>query len=144
MLLADEDDARQVLPRAIDETPIEDDDSDEEAGYLMPEPDDDPDYGFSGEAEIFQKNGPNSGRAVSGGCGQTSGLSRPNELRSARQAKWRPTARTPCFFRGSSGSVQTAKINHRDKLARSISSPAFLLRVEVRPPHFWCPARFDG
>ena len=53
MLLADKDNARQVLPRAIDETPIEDDDSDEEAGYLMPEPDDDPDYGFSGEAEDF-------------------------------------------------------------------------------------------
>ncbi len=53
MLLADKDNARQVLPRAIDETPIEDDDSDEEAGYLMPEPDDDPEYGFSGEAEDF-------------------------------------------------------------------------------------------
>ena len=30
VLLADKDNARQVLPRAIDETPIEDDDSDEE------------------------------------------------------------------------------------------------------------------
>ena len=67
VLLADKDSARQVLPRAIDETPIEDDDSEEEAGYLMPEPDDDPDYGFSGEAEDFPEEWTESGRAVSGG-----------------------------------------------------------------------------
>ncbi len=53
VLLSDRDNTRQVLPRAIDETPIEDDDSDEEAGYLMPEPDNDPDYRFSAEAEDF-------------------------------------------------------------------------------------------
>ena len=53
IFLVDKDGRRQALPRAIDETPIEDDNAEEEAGYLMPEPDNDPEYGFAGEADDF-------------------------------------------------------------------------------------------
>ncbi len=53
VILVDKDGTRQALPRAIDETPIEDENTVEEAGYLMPEPHNDPDYSFSGEAEDF-------------------------------------------------------------------------------------------
>ena len=52
VVLTDEDGAQIALPRPIDETPI-DDDSGSEAGYLMPEPENDPEYGFSGEPEDF-------------------------------------------------------------------------------------------
>ena len=38
----------QVFPRPIDETPLEDAEDEEEAGYLMPEPQGDTDYGFTG------------------------------------------------------------------------------------------------
>lgn len=51
--LVQKDAARHVLPRPIDETPIEDDGSEDQAGYLMPEPENDPDYSFAGEAEDF-------------------------------------------------------------------------------------------
>ena len=53
VVLVDEEGVSRCLPRPIDETPIVDDDSDEEAGYLMPEPENDPDYRFAGEAEDF-------------------------------------------------------------------------------------------
>ena len=53
VFLVDNDGVRQALPRAIDETPIEDDNADEQAGYLMPEPENDPDYSFAGEADDF-------------------------------------------------------------------------------------------
>lgn len=53
VFLVDNNGVRQALPRAIDETPIEDDNADEQAGYLMPEPENDPDYSFAGEADDF-------------------------------------------------------------------------------------------
>lgn len=63
VLLVDKNGPRHLVPRAIDETPIEDEDSDEQAGYLMPEPANDPDYTFAGEAEDFPEEwtefGPN-------------------------------------------------------------------------------------
>ncbi len=53
VFLVDNEGARQALPRAIDETPIEDENADEEAGYLMPEPENDQDYGFAGDVDDF-------------------------------------------------------------------------------------------
>jgi Lhr-like helicase len=53
VVLTVEDGAHHALPRPIDEAPIDDDDSPDEAGYLMPEPDHDPDYQFAGEPEDF-------------------------------------------------------------------------------------------
>lgn len=44
---------RCAVPRSIDDTPIEDSDSDEQAGYLMPEPSNDPDFEFDGKPEGF-------------------------------------------------------------------------------------------
>jgi hypothetical protein len=51
VVLADDGGTRRVLPRPIDEAPIEDADGEEEAGYLMPEPEEDPDYAFTGAPE---------------------------------------------------------------------------------------------
>lgn len=53
VVLVEKEGARQVLPRPIDETPIEENGSEEQAGYLMPEPADDTDYSFSGEGDDF-------------------------------------------------------------------------------------------
>ena len=39
----------EFVPRSIDDTPLEDSDTDEVAGYLMPEPENDPEYSFGGE-----------------------------------------------------------------------------------------------
>jgi Lhr-like helicase len=46
--LANDGGVLHVIPRPIDETPIEDGDGGDEAGYLMPDPKDDPDYSFGG------------------------------------------------------------------------------------------------
>jgi Lhr-like helicase len=44
---------RHVLPRDIDETPLEDPDSGEKPGYLMPEPQDDDEFSFAGAVEDY-------------------------------------------------------------------------------------------
>jgi Lhr-like helicase len=53
VVLTDQDGAHMALPRPIDETPLDNDDSPDEAGYLMPEPVLDADYRFAGEPEDF-------------------------------------------------------------------------------------------
>jgi hypothetical protein len=53
VVLTDEDGAHLARPRPIDEAPLDSDDSPDEAGYLMPEPDQDPEYRFTGEPEDF-------------------------------------------------------------------------------------------
>jgi len=53
VVLVDDDGVRRAIPRSIDETPLEDADLDEEAGYLMPEPDHDSEYGFTGVPEDY-------------------------------------------------------------------------------------------
>jgi hypothetical protein len=49
---------RLVLPRDIDETPLEDPDSAEKPGYLMPEPENDQNYSFTGAPERLTQNKP--------------------------------------------------------------------------------------
>ena len=51
--LVDDEGVRRAIPRSIDEVPLEDTDSDEEAGYLMPEPGNDKEYGFTGAPEDY-------------------------------------------------------------------------------------------
>lgn len=51
--LADYEGVRCALPRSIDETPVDDADTDDEAGYLMPVPEDNP---FSGAPEDFPED----------------------------------------------------------------------------------------
>jgi Lhr-like helicase len=46
----------RVLPRPIDETPLDDTDSGEQAGYLMPEPECDADYMFTGALEDYPED----------------------------------------------------------------------------------------
>jgi superfamily II DNA/RNA helicase len=68
VVLTDDDGAHVALPRPIDETPLDNDDSPDEAGYLMPEPEHDPEYRFTGEAEDFPDEwtevGPGGARRV--------------------------------------------------------------------------------
>jgi Domain of unknown function (DUF1998)/Helicase conserved C-terminal domain len=44
---------RRLLPRDIDETPLDDPDSGENPGYLMPEPDNDANFSFTGAPEDY-------------------------------------------------------------------------------------------
>lgn len=46
----------RVLPRAIDEPPLDDAEEAEQAGYLMPEPQRDPEYAFSGAVEDYPED----------------------------------------------------------------------------------------
>ncbi|HEY8594855.1 MAG TPA: DEAD/DEAH box helicase [Devosiaceae bacterium] len=51
--LANKEGMVRALPRSIDDTPIEDDDEADVAGYLMPIPVDDPDFAFFGQPEDY-------------------------------------------------------------------------------------------
>ena len=61
-----------MLPRDIDETPLDDPDSGEKPGYLMPEPQNDDDFSFAGavddvradDANYIQKKRREAGRRV--------------------------------------------------------------------------------
>jgi Lhr-like helicase len=53
VVLAEEGGVRRVLPRDIDETPLDDSDSGEKPGYLMPEPEEDPSFSFTGAPEDY-------------------------------------------------------------------------------------------
>ena len=61
--MVDEDGHRKFLPRNIDDTPIQDEDDDEVAGYLCPVPNEDPKFIFNGELESY----PESWREERGG-----------------------------------------------------------------------------
>ena len=56
VVLAVEEGAQCVLPRDIDDTPLDDPDSTERPGYLMPEPENDADFTFKGELEDFPED----------------------------------------------------------------------------------------
>lgn len=56
VILRTEEGKHVVLPRDIDETPLDDADSAERPGYLMPEPDKDDDFSFKGELEDYPED----------------------------------------------------------------------------------------
>jgi Lhr-like helicase len=56
VILAEKGGMRQVLPRDIDETPLDDADAVEKPGYLMPEPVNDPDFTFTGAVEDYPED----------------------------------------------------------------------------------------
>ena len=56
VVLVQDGGVNRVLPRPIDEAPLEDTEDGEEAGYLMPEPQGDPDYGFTGAIEDYPED----------------------------------------------------------------------------------------
>jgi hypothetical protein len=56
VVIAVEDGIHRVLPRDIDDTPLEDPDSAERPGYLMPEPENDAEFTFKGELEDFPED----------------------------------------------------------------------------------------
>lgn len=53
VVLVEEGGVRKILPRDIDETPLEDAGSSEKPGYLMPEPENDDGYSFTGKPEDY-------------------------------------------------------------------------------------------
>jgi hypothetical protein len=53
VVLALQEGGLRALPRSIDELPLDDGDKAERAGYLMPEPLDDPDFTFDGTPEQY-------------------------------------------------------------------------------------------
>jgi len=54
--LVDEDGTLRAIPRPIDEAPLQDENSEEEAGYIMPEPVGDADYVFRGELDDYPED----------------------------------------------------------------------------------------
>jgi hypothetical protein len=59
--LASDETGRHALPRPIDETPLDDSDKGEQAGYLMPEPQGDADFTFEGRPEDYPEDWTESG-----------------------------------------------------------------------------------
>jgi Lhr-like helicase len=53
VVLGIEDGVNSVLPRDIDDTPLDDPDSADRSGYLMPEPDKDSEFAFKGDLDDF-------------------------------------------------------------------------------------------
>src|SRR3546814_8167614 len=51
VIVSNDSGVQRVFPRPIDETPVEDEDSLDEAGYLMPEPEKEADYTFDGQQD---------------------------------------------------------------------------------------------
>ncbi len=70
VLLVQDGGVTRILPRPIDEAPLEDTEDGEEAGYLMPEPQGDPDYAFTGALEDYPEDwlepGPKGGIRLRG------------------------------------------------------------------------------
>jgi hypothetical protein len=64
--LVDDNGTLRAIPRPIDEAPLEDADSEEEAGYIMPEPVEDPEYGFRGELIRFSRRAGGLSRRLAG------------------------------------------------------------------------------
>jgi len=56
VVLVDEEGTLRAVPRPIDEAPVDGADSDHEAGYVMPEPIDDPGFEFRGEVEDYPED----------------------------------------------------------------------------------------
>jgi superfamily II DNA/RNA helicase len=56
VVLTVEDGVQYVLPREIDDTPLDDADGAERSGYLMPEPENDAEFTFKGELEDFPED----------------------------------------------------------------------------------------
>jgi Lhr-like helicase len=67
--LANDEEKRRFIPRSIDDTPVEDADDDLQPGYLMPEPESDTEFDFTGDAadypEEWQEQGPSGLRLKS-------------------------------------------------------------------------------
>jgi hypothetical protein len=62
VVVVEEGGVRRVLPRDIDETPLDDAASSDEPGYLMPEPVNDEEYLFTGAPEDYPEEWLDSGR----------------------------------------------------------------------------------
>lgn len=62
VVLVEDDGTRHVLPRDIDETPFDDAASSDKPGYLMPEPENDDDFSFTGAVEDYPEEWLDSGR----------------------------------------------------------------------------------
>ena len=56
VMLVQDGEMTRVLPRPIDEPPLDDAEDTEQAGYLMSEPRGDPDYGFTGALEDYPED----------------------------------------------------------------------------------------
>jgi Lhr-like helicase len=62
VVLVEEGGVKRILPRDIDETPLDDAAASDKPGYLMPEPENDEDYSFTGAAEDYPEDWLDSGR----------------------------------------------------------------------------------
>jgi hypothetical protein len=56
VVLLEDSGVTRILPRPIDEAPLEDPEEGEQSGYLMPEPQDDADYRFTGALEDYPED----------------------------------------------------------------------------------------
>ena len=128
--------ADEIVPRSIDDTPIEDSDSSELAGYLMPEPTNDPEFVFGGDPadypEEWQEQGP-------------SGLRLRSDKRkfAPRQLFVEATGTRRSQMAASAGSslesfvsASPAVIFRQGRLASSTNWRAFLLRAAARRQRF--------
>jgi hypothetical protein len=68
VVITEEAGMRRVLPRDIDETPLDDPDSAEKPGYLMPEPENDEAYSFTGARKTIRRNGLRRLATAASGC----------------------------------------------------------------------------
>ena len=145
VILVEDGGVTQVLPRPIDETPLEDTEDGEQAGYLMPEPQGDPDYAIhrrlGGLPRGLARGRPEGRHAASRATGA---VSRHGKLPSilAEQSGQPEVERGSCL--ASSASAPRARISRQARHARSTSSRAYRQRGGAPRRPYWCRALCAG
>jgi hypothetical protein len=133
VVLAEEGGLTRVLPRPIDETPIDDAEEGVQAGYLTPDRKGDDDFGFTGAVQDYPEDWLETGAVPCSGKSRSipvEPLGPPEFERGSRRA--------------SSSSARPARISRRARRARSTSSRACRRRGGALRRPCWCRVHCVG
>jgi len=143
VVITEEAGMRRVLPRDIDETPLEDADSAEKPGYLMLEPENDENFSFTGAAEDYPEEWTETARNGSVRLRSDRRRYAAQQLTVDASGAVGTTGRRAWFMPGKFR-LCPAAISQRCRPARSTNWRACRPRAAVRPRRCSCPARCTG
>ena len=140
IVLSDRDGVRKALPRPIDEPPLDDEDSGDQAGYLMPEPVNDEEFAFDGTPEQYPEDWIDP-------AGRIKSNMRPfaaQQLTIDAAGVIGTQGRKAWFLPGKFRFCPPVRINRRDRHGKSTSLQDFPRRAGVQQPRCWFRAPCDG
>ena len=145
VVLVEEGGVRRVLPRDIDETPLDDAASSDKPGYLMLEPENDDDYSFTGAPEDYPEEWLDLSRDGSIRLRSDRRRYAAQQLIVDVDGTVGTTGRRAWFLAGQISLLsRPAAISPRCRRARSTSWRACRPRAAVRRRRCWYLARCDG